>query len=64
MNKISNRLILLFAAIGLCAMIYSAWHYYQQQRAADAARAILSAPYPETPFDQHATTRPNLPKAH
>jgi hypothetical protein len=45
MNKIGNRLVLFFAAVGLCALIYSAWHYYQEQRAAQAAQAIKSAPY-------------------
>jgi hypothetical protein len=50
MNKISNRLILFFAAIGFCAMIYSAWRYYQEQRAEEAAQAIKSAPYPGDTF--------------
>jgi hypothetical protein len=50
MKNMTNRLIIFFAAVGLCAMIYAAWHYYQQQRAADAARAILSAPYPGDTF--------------
>jgi hypothetical protein len=59
MKKASNRLILLFAAIGLGAMIYSAWHYYRQQQAEDAARAILSSPM-RNPFDQHSPP-PKLP---
>jgi hypothetical protein len=51
MTKLSNWLILFFAAVGLYAMIYSAWHYYQQERAAEAAQAIRSAPYPGDTFD-------------
>jgi hypothetical protein len=51
MKKLTNRLMLFFAVVGLCAMIYSAWHYYQQERAAEAARTILSAPYTGDTFD-------------
>jgi hypothetical protein len=62
MKNTTNRLILLFAAIGLCATIYSAWHYYQQQRAADAAQAIKSAPYAGDIFDpKNHTPPPKLP---
>ncbi len=50
MTKLTNRLILVFAVIGLCALLYSAWHYYEEQRSADAARAIKSAPYPGDTF--------------
>jgi hypothetical protein len=50
MTKLTNRLILVFAVIGLCAMIYSAWHYYEQQRTLDAVQVIKSAPYPGDTF--------------
>ncbi len=59
MNKVSNRPILFFAAIGLCAVIYSAWQHYRQQQAENAARAILSSPM-RNPFDQHSPP-PKLP---
>ena len=51
MNKLTNKLILFFAAVGLCAVIYSAWHYYQQQRAAEAAREYFNQPYTGDTFD-------------
>jgi CHASE3 domain sensor protein len=60
MNKITSRIILLFAAIGLCAVIYGAWHYYQERHAADAAQAIRSAPIPNDIFDKH-TPPPRQP---
>jgi predicted negative regulator of RcsB-dependent stress response len=50
MKKKTNRLLMFFAAIGIGAIFYTAWHYYQQQRAENAARAILTAPYPGDSF--------------
>jgi lipopolysaccharide export system protein LptC len=51
MNRRINRIILLFAAIGFCALIYSAWHYYQEQQAAEAAREYFNQPYSGDTFN-------------
>ena len=62
MNKISNRLILFFAAIGLCAMIYSAWHYYQaatrRRSSAGNTSTTLSGRHVSNP-NHHRATRTN-----
>ncbi len=50
MNRI-NPFIMFLAGVGLCALIYGGWRYYQEQRAAAEAQAIRSAPYPGDTFD-------------
>ena len=58
MNKRINPLILFFAAIGFCAVIYTAWHYYQQRRAAEAAREYFNQPYSGDSFDSKNNAPP------
>jgi hypothetical protein len=58
MNKINNGVILFFAAVGLCAMIYSACHFYQQHRAAEAAHEYFNQPYPGDTFKHYSPPPP------
>ena len=44
MKTIKNRLIVILAIIGVCAVLYDAWHYYRQQVANEEARALFAAP--------------------
>jgi len=44
MNGIKNPLILLFAVIGVCAVIYGGWHLYQKHVANEQAKAAFTAP--------------------
>jgi hypothetical protein len=55
MKKLTNRLILFFAAVGLCAMIYSTCHYYQQHRAAEATHEYFNQSYPGDTFNPKTT---------
>jgi len=44
MKKVQNPLILVFAVIGVCAVIYGAWHFYQLHVANEQAKAAFTAP--------------------
>lgn len=44
MKQLKNPLILLFAVIGVCALLYGGWRFYEQKVAERQARAILTAP--------------------
>jgi hypothetical protein len=43
-KKTKNPLILVFAIIGVCAVLYGVWHLYAQQVAQERARALFAAP--------------------
>jgi hypothetical protein len=44
MKSSNNRLILLFAIIGVCAVLYVGWRIYQEQVAQDQKRNFFAAP--------------------
>ena len=44
MKQSRNPVILVFAFIGVCAVLYGAWHLYQQRVAAEQAQTLFSAP--------------------
>jgi hypothetical protein len=44
MKEIKNPLILAFAIIGMCAVLYGAWHLYQQHLTEERARNFFAAP--------------------
>ena len=43
-NKSSNPIVLVFAIIGLCAVVYAMWRLYERHAADSEARARLAAP--------------------
>ncbi len=44
MKTSRNPLLIAFAVIGICAILYGAWHMYQQHTADSDARARFAAP--------------------
>jgi hypothetical protein len=44
MKDIKNPLIIVFAIIGVCAVIYGGWHMYQQHVADAQSKAAFTAP--------------------
>jgi hypothetical protein len=44
MNTTKNPLILVFAIIGVCAVLYGAWQLYQRHVTENEARCRFSAP--------------------
>jgi hypothetical protein len=44
MKDIKNPLIIVFAIVGVCAVIYGGWHMYQQHVADARATAAFTAP--------------------
>jgi hypothetical protein len=48
MRQIKNPLILAFAIIGVCALIYFFWQGYQRRTEEEQARARMAAP-PQVP---------------
>jgi len=43
-RDIKNPIILAFAVIGVCAVIFGGWHLYQQHVANEQAKAAFTAP--------------------
>jgi hypothetical protein len=61
--KRQNPLVLAFAIIGVCALIYVGWAVYQRQVAEDQRREFFSAtPAPGMPDILHATPGPPPPQ--
>ena len=57
MKKTKNPLILVFAIIGVCAVLYGVWHLYNQQVAEE--RALLSSrPLHHPAFQTFSTMLP------
>ena len=46
MKQIKNPLILAFAITGVCAVLYGAWHLYEQREAQEQSRTMFAAPAP------------------
>lgn len=46
MKLIKNPLVLAFAVIGVCAVLYGAWHLYEQHKPREQSRAMFAAPAP------------------
>ncbi len=46
MKLIKNPLVLAFAIIGVCAVLYGAWHLYEQHETREPSRAMFAAPAP------------------
>jgi hypothetical protein len=44
MKDVKRRVIVLFALIGVCAVLYSGWRFYQQKVSEKQAQAIMAAP--------------------
>ncbi len=44
MKVTRNRLIVLLAVVGACALLYGAWRYYQEQIAREQQRNFFAAP--------------------
>ena len=56
MRQTKNPLLLVFAVIGACAVLYGAWHLYRQAMVKEQSRATLMAPVPSgIPDIIHAT---------
>ena len=61
--KGQNPLVLTFAIIGICALIYAGWTFYQRQIAEDQRREFFSrTPAPGMPDILHATPGPPPPQ--
>jgi hypothetical protein len=61
--KKQNPLVLVFAIIGVFALIYACWILYQHQVAEDQRREFFSAtPGPGMPDILHATPGPPPPQ--
>jgi hypothetical protein len=59
MKSIKKSLIYAFAIIGVLAVIYGGWTFYQRKVAEDERRAFFSAtPAPGTPDFMHAKPHP------
>ena len=62
-KKPQNPLIIVFAMIGICALIYVGWTFYQRQIAEEQRRTFFSAtPAPGMPDILHATPGPPPPQ--
>jgi len=56
MKQSRNLLLLLLATIGVCAVLYAAWHAYQQAIVKEQSHAAFTAPAPSgIPDIIHAT---------
>jgi len=44
MKNIKTPLILVFAFIGVCTVIYGGWYFYQRHAANEQAKAAFTAP--------------------
>ena len=56
MKQNKNTLVLAFAAIGVCAVVYGAWYFYRQAAVNEQSRAAFTAPPPSgIPDILHAT---------
>jgi hypothetical protein len=56
MKQSKNRLVLAFAAIGVCAVLCGAWYLYRQAVVKQQSRAAFTAPPPSgIPDILHAT---------
>jgi hypothetical protein len=51
MKRFKNPMILFLAGIGLYALIYEGWHYYQGKQAAAQNQAVFSTPYSGDTFN-------------
>ncbi len=55
-RKRQNPLVLALAIVGICALIYVGWMFYERQAAEEQRRAFFSAtPAPGMPDILHAT---------
>ena len=62
MKHIKNPLILVFAIIGVCAVLFGGWHLYQQQSRCRAERRLsFSTPAPLRPVRLILSTMPPPP---
>jgi hypothetical protein len=43
-KAIKNPIILFFALIGACVVVYGGWHLYQQHVADEQSKAVFNAP--------------------
>jgi len=44
MKDVKRPVIVLFALIGVCAVLYGAWRVYEQKVSEEQAHAIMAAP--------------------
>jgi len=59
MKDTRNRLIYLLAGIGIAALLYAGWTFYQEHAAQEQNRAFFSAtPQPGIPDILHASPSP------
>jgi len=64
MKSKMDLLIYLFAAIGLCAVVYGGWHIYQEHVALEQQRAFFGSPpssIPGMPDAFHDAPPPHQP---
>jgi len=63
MKGTKNRLLTLFAMIGVCAVIYGVWRVYERESAHERARAMFAAPASSgVPDVIHASPGPPPPQ--
>ena len=60
MKRIKPLLILAFASIGVCGLLYGGWRFYQRKVAQAQARALFSAP-PPSPIPDIFHQKPGPP---
>jgi heme O synthase-like polyprenyltransferase len=46
MKQTKNSILIVFAIIGVCAVLYGAWNLYSRHQASENARQMFSAPAP------------------
>ena len=46
MKRSKNPIVLAFAAIGVCVVLYAVWHLYRQAEVKEQSRAAFTAPAP------------------
>jgi hypothetical protein len=61
MSKAKNRIIFVLASIGVVALLYGGWRFYEQKVSEDQAHAILNAP-PSEPLKQLYRDAPPPPQ--
>mgnify|MGYP007135454177 CR=1 FL=1 len=58
-----DRIVVLFAIVGLCAVVYGAWHMYERESTRERARALFAAPASSgVPDVIHASPGPPPPQ--
>jgi hypothetical protein len=46
MKRNTNPVLVVFAIIGICALLYGAWQFYARREAEERSRTMFAAPAP------------------